>query len=799
MTQPDQPPEQRHTQIESGTYIEKADTQGGDLVGGAKQVFHAPVTIIQQAAVGQPAEGEAPVPGEPPYMGLCYFDVGDEELFFGRETLTAQLVGRLRQQRFLAVVGASGSGKSSVVRAGVVPALLNGEELADGSLPPEGSPRWPVHIITPTAHPLEALAASLTRDSESVTATATLIDDLAKEARSLHLYARKLLSQNGGERLLLVVDQFEELFTACKDAAERQAFVDNLMAAVAEENSSPTVVIITLRADFYHHCAQYDNLRNALAKCQEYIGAMKQDELRRAIEAPAEHAGWAFEPGLVDLMLRDVGADGARQPEPGALPLLSHALLETWKRRRGRTLTLAGYHEAGGVHGAIAKTAERVYTGLSPAEQVIARNIFLRLTELGEGTQDTRRRAALEELSPNPAGRAEVDAVLSRLADSRLVTTSEGTAEVAHEALIREWPTLRNWLDEDREALRVHRHLTETAQAWQGRGRDPGELYRGARLAQAVSWAGAHAAEMSALEGTFLKASREALRRERRVVARTRWAGIAAVFIVALLIVVLAATGQLDPLLYGPVLRPPIPAEDWVTIPAGEFLMGSDPAKDSDANGDEMPQHTVYLDAYRIMRYEVTNQQYRQCERAEVCSKPRGLNYVNSEYDDHPVVFVTWFDAQNFCEWVGGRLPTEAEWEKAARGVDGRTYPWGDALPDCSLGIFYSVYFCVGGEKIAPVGSYPDGVSPYGLYDMAGNVYEWVNDWYQEDYYSTFPANGWPENPTGPDSGDYRVLRGGSWGGLDYDLRVADREGYYYDPSSWYDGAGIRCAALPGR
>ncbi|GIK39293.1 MAG: hypothetical protein BroJett011_31260 [Chloroflexota bacterium] len=465
-----------------------------------------------------------------PYPGMQYFDVGDADRFFGRELLTARLVGRLTPSpalplaggggegkgRFLAVVGASGSGKSSVVRAGLVPALQCGQPLADGSLPPEGSSQWPIHVMTPTVHPLEALAASLTREAESVTATATLIDDMAKDPRSLHLYVRKLLATpspalplRGGGSLLLVVDQFEELFTLCRDEAERRAFVDNLLTAVAPETAGPTLVVITLRADFYAHCAQYETLREALARQQEYIGPMSREELRRAIELPAQQAGCEFEPGLVELILRDVG------DEPGALPLLSHALLETWRRRQGHLLTLAGYAESGGVRGAIAKTAESVFGRLTPEQQAIARRIFLRLTELGEGAQDTRRRANLAELSPRPEEETVTEPVLKVLADARLVTTAEETVEVAHEALIREWPTLRTWLNDNREGLRLHRHLSEAAQEWQRMHRDPGVLYRGAKLAQAGEWAEQQPGELNALEWEFLTSSKQAEENER--------------------------------------------------------------------------------------------------------------------------------------------------------------------------------------------------------------------------------------------------------------------------------------------
>ena len=474
-----------------------------------------PTSIYQLIIDGQPAEfpplktkfsgTEAPLPGEPPFKGLQYFDEGDSHLFFGRELLTRKLVNRLRETKFLSVIiGASGSGKSSLVRAGLIPALKLGQELMDGVKPPEGSSGWQIHIITPTAHPLEALAIELTRGSESLTMAATFIDDLAQDPRSLALH---LARQSPKQHTLLVLDQFEELFTLCRDEFEREAFIDNLLYAISkssnedEKSEGRISLILTLRADFYAHLAQYPDLRDAVAKQQEYIGPMTIEELRRAIEEPAKRSHWGFEPGLVDLILRDVG------DEPGALPLLSHALLETWKRRAGHTMTLKGYADAGGVRGAIAHTAESVYQDLSPEEQIIARNIFLRLTELGEGTEDTRRRVSFDELFSNTEDAAEIRSVLNMLADARLVTLGEDTAEVAHEALIREWPTLREWLNQDREGLQLHRRLTETAREWELLERDEGVLYRGVQLAQAREWAALHPRALNTGEQAFLDAS----------------------------------------------------------------------------------------------------------------------------------------------------------------------------------------------------------------------------------------------------------------------------------------------------
>jgi len=452
---------------------------------------------------------DAPGLGLCPYKGLNYFDESDADLFVGREALTAKLMERVfsltlsgspPKERFLAVVGASGVGKSSLVRAGLVPALRWDKTSAD----------WNIHIFTPTAHPLESVAMSLTEGAGSVIATASLIDDLRRDPRSLHLFVKREMKSVNGSRVLLVVDQFEEMFALCRSEEERTLFIGNLLTA-ASEADGPVVTIITLRADFYAHCANYIQLREALAQNQEYIGTMSDEELRRAIEEPARRGRWEFESGLVDLLLHDVGH------EPGALPLLSHALLETWQRRRGRTMTLSGYTSSGGVRGAIAETAEAVFADqFTHEQQNIARRIFLRLTELGDetATGDTRRRAAFNELILKPEDAETTQTVLKALADARLITTSEDAVEVAHEALIREWPTLRGWLEDNREGLRLHRHLTEAAQEWAALNREPDILYRGARLTQAHEWATTHDDEMNALEREFLAASIEARERE---------------------------------------------------------------------------------------------------------------------------------------------------------------------------------------------------------------------------------------------------------------------------------------------
>jgi hypothetical protein len=367
-------------------------------------------------------ENVPPAPGESPYKGLEYFDTTDAECFFGREKLTERLVDHLKHSHFLALVGASGSGKSSIARAGIIPALA-----------PSG---WQVLVITPTDHPLQALANSLDLDR-----------NFFQSALSNPCALGELLCKRSKQQTscLLVIDQFEELFSLCQDEQEREAFVANLLAASSSAREDHAAVMIILRADFYTHCGQYPALRQALSSQQEYIGPMTAEELRSAIEEPARRGGWQFEPGLVDLILREV------KNEAGALPLLSHALLETWQHRSGHWLTLKGYAEAGGVHSAIARTADQVFNRqLNEQQQSIARNIFLRLSDYDEEYIGMRRRAEISEFDLEWGSEDQVAQVLDILSTARLITISEHSIEIAHEALIREWPLLRQWLIDDR-------------------------------------------------------------------------------------------------------------------------------------------------------------------------------------------------------------------------------------------------------------------------------------------------------------------------------------------------------------
>jgi DNA-binding SARP family transcriptional activator/ABC-type cobalamin/Fe3+-siderophores transport system ATPase subunit len=447
----------------------------------------------------EPDEGPAAVVC--PYKGLARYEASDAEYFFGRERLVAELVTHLVGAGLVGVVGPSGSGKSSLVRAGLLPAL------ADGVLP--GSDRWQQVLVRPGEHPMAELAdAASRRDTagDGDGSTTTDASDQARQAPTPGPAAGKWVwrALAGAERLLLVVDQFEEVFTTCPDEGERAAFLGALTEA-AWADSHVTVVVV-IRADYYGHCAAIPDLADLLAANHVLVGPMRQDELRRAIELPAHRAGLRLEPGLSAAMVDEV-AD-----QPGGLPLLSCALLESWQRRHGRTLTLAAYHQAGGVRGAVARLAEHAWSGLDTDQQQTARRILLRLAGPGEGEAVVRRRVPVAEFTAG--GDQGAAQVLDMLADQRLLTKSEDSVEVAHEALLREWPRLRGWLEEDVQGRALHRHLIAAAREWDESGRDPGELYRGVRLTGALDWAREHQADLNELERAFLEASRAAAERE---------------------------------------------------------------------------------------------------------------------------------------------------------------------------------------------------------------------------------------------------------------------------------------------
>ncbi len=502
-----------------------------------------------------PGAGGKGAPSPCPYPGLAAFRTEEAAWFFGRERVTAELVARLAEKAReggagtgavhapargttpvpapapapgtapfaeaapapqtvtgtgapapgtapapqpgpgpgpVIVVGPSGAGKSSLLHAGLRPAV------ARGALPVPGSADWPVAALTPTARPLHALAHAVARALPAATgARRRPPADPDAVLRALHDGTFPDAVRNTAPAgILVVADQFEEVFTLCPDPAERRRFIAALCAL-----PPPALVVLGVRADFYGRCLEHPELVDALRRSQLPLGPMSPAELRAAITGPAEQASLTLEPGLVDVLLYDAGVDDAG-PGPGgahALPLMAHALLTTWQQREDDRMTVAAYRRTGGIRGAVAASAERVYEGLDAPGRAAARHLLLRLVRVGDaamepgtggdgGHHDTRRRVGhdrLRLLLPDP-DRAED--VIAAFAGARLLSLGADGVEITHEALLYAWPRLRQWIDADRAGLRGRQRLVEAADAWEKADRDPALLYRGAQLELALDW-----------------------------------------------------------------------------------------------------------------------------------------------------------------------------------------------------------------------------------------------------------------------------------------------------------------------
>ena len=410
-----------------------------------------------------------------PFKGLAYFDRTDAEYFFGRERLVSDIVARLVESPLVGILGPSGIGKSSLLRAGVLQAL------AAGVLP--GSGGWRQVLLRPGEHPC---------------------DELARVLGGVQL-DQALGDLPLGERVVVAIDQFEELFTVCDSETERGRFLEALVT-VARDVERRALVLLSLRADFYGRLAHYPSFAGLLSASHVLVGPMDRDELTQAIEQPVTRAGLGIEPDLVGALVGDV------EGEPGGLPLLSTTLLELWRTRDSSVLRYDRYRHSGGVCGAVARLAEEAYTQLSETERRVARSLMLRLAA-GDAESLVRRRVPLAEVQRFEG----VEPVLRALTDARLLTVSDRDVELSHEAVLREWPRYRTWLDEDRAGRRLHSHIETSTREWERTGRDPGDLYRGARLSAALEWAAQHAEDLNPLERQFLDSSR------RRAERDTRW------------------------------------------------------------------------------------------------------------------------------------------------------------------------------------------------------------------------------------------------------------------------------------
>lgn len=418
-------------------------------------LVQAPALQLRDRNGGKPVAAT----GVCPFKGLAPFEPEDAELFFGRERLVDELVARLAAVPLLALIGVSGSGKSSLLRAGLLPAL----------------PRFEHLLVRPSETTAAELEGALARVEPS-------------------------------GLLVVAVDQFEELFADSVPEEERSAFIHALVEAAWDADRRFTVML-ALRADFFGSVAPYVELADLIGPNHVLLGPLSRTELRRAIEGPAARAGLAVDPELVEELVADVG--GAA----GALPLLSTTLLELWLAREGEALTLAAYERAGGVRGAVARHAEAAFAALDGDGRVVAHRILLRLVAGGETAALTRRRVALDELDAHED--SSTARVLDVLVDRRLLVAGDGCVELVHEALLEHWPRLVRWLDEDAQGRRLHRQLIHAAAEWEAGGRDPSALYRGSRLAATLDWADSVGADaLNRLEHRFLAESRAASVRE---------------------------------------------------------------------------------------------------------------------------------------------------------------------------------------------------------------------------------------------------------------------------------------------
>jgi formylglycine-generating enzyme required for sulfatase activity/energy-coupling factor transporter ATP-binding protein EcfA2 len=852
-----------------------------------------------------------------PYVGLTAFKAGQQHLFYGRESLVDSFCAAVEAGRLVTAVGSSGSGKSSVMLAGVVPRLQKGAV--------EDSEQWHYFPpLVPGAAPLASLAHIIQpQDAEPGAWLLDAIDALKNDPKFLLKQANLQVQGTA----VLIIDQFEEAFTLCHDEEERAAFLENLLSFVTTRGHRHTL-LLTMRIDYESYLNKVPQLKELYELGKVRVDAMSSEELANAILKPAKAINLKFEPGLVEAMVREIVG------EPAALPLLQFALLQLWERRERNRITWAAYRDLGSVMDALSNTADRLYESLIPEEQVTAKRILLRLVRPSQGLEFTRRRASREELHGRGEAVDRVDRVLDRLVQSRLIQKTDGLTaaddqfEVAHEALVRNWPRLVEWLDDERITLRKRLQLTNLALQWDRLNRDDGALLRGALLVEAKEFA-----DLSPLEEEFIARSEEnqknylqileeknkqqaqIIEQERQAARRATRYNIALIFFLVVTVAGLllyfnaqqlardaqevaqenatqaalseqgltraaengAATSVAVALLEAEstnqalgaavanetataqaieagqanetataavVFNQTVEAErrdsestatataqfatataaiataevlatraaqvketplsssaptatpnaaalslqaqlagfirekdgmQMLFISGGSFIMGS-------AFGKDTLPHEVTLDSFYMDQFEVSVRQYANflnsfgsyrgaCDGndcvltyAEVLTthllNNLGVFEPRTRRGSLPINWVSWYGAQEYCTWVGGRLPTEAEWEYAARGVDGRPYPWGSADPIRNqLAVFDYIPSISFDTAFRSVDAFPNGVSPFGVYNMAGSVSEWVADWYGEDYY----ANPLPAGAPNPDdSSGLRVLRGGS-------------------------------------
>jgi len=616
-----------------------------------------------------------------PYPGLLAFGPEDAGLFFGRDQESDDISRRVRQQNFLLVVGPSGSGKSSLVAAGVLPRLTAAD--AGG---------WLVRTLRPDAGALRWLAGMLGGAGASASQ-----DQFRASVDAL------LSTVPGASRLLLFFDQAEAIFLLpSKD--ERVSFLTMLDRL---RRVDTCVVLLAMRADFYADLMTSSLWPVGRGERVE-IAPLRRAALREAIIRPAAGADVYLEPVLVERLLRDAGE------EPGALSLVQETMVLLWERMTRRLLTVSAYEDLGGqdrsgLAAALATRADAALGSLTAAQRAIARRIFVRLVQLGEGRQDTRRPQPVGALRAAGDDPVLFDSTLRHLTGRRLVTMSadseESTVDLGHEAMITHWPTLADWIEESRAGELARRRIERDSEEWRRNGRDPGELYRRRKLADAMELAATREHELSQNAVRFLAAGR-----------RRRLLGLLSLGIAAVV-----ALGGIVWLAKTPVRNAWLKHEaetlsPQVRVAGGPAIVGPG-------------GHRVTFPPLLVDVHEVSNQQYRYCVQAQQCAPPyEPADDAHFAEGDRnlPVVWVTAYDAVQFCSWLGRRLPTASEWERIARGTDGAAYPWGNAPPEPG-----QANIILGNLKprgLVPVSSaaFRSGDSTDGVEQLIGNAREWT-------------------------------------------------------------------------
>jgi len=667
-----------------------------------------------------------------PYLNLDAFEEKDALYFFGRKRVTQKLVENLkREPRFLALLGPSGSGKSSVMRAGLIPALKSGEV--------PGSQGWDYIIVRMDGEPFNLLSDA----------------GLELEAGLQEAVARWLAEHPNKTRLVFVFDQFEQVLVAATDET-RQRFIGELASLL--DSALPVSVMMSMRDDFY---SRFQKDATKLADWFErglvnVPLALTKAELDAIITGPANVAGLSFEEGLADTIAADALAESQSNGDAQVtiLPLLEFALTQLWEMRQENTLTHAAYREIEGVTGGLATWASNTYDALDKQERRMARLILELLVhpaDEAQGTPDIRQaRPILELLRENEL---LMSRTIDKLVSARLLTvkrderTKQEVVEIIHDSLLVEWGSLKAWLEEDRPSLLIQQQLSEAANEWKRHHFEASYLFSGKRLNELQAWTESHEYRLSKLEEDFLKQSAAGYARQRRT-QRIFW-GMAVVLLAALFVI---GPGTW---LYREGLRMKAAGmSQLVEVQGGEMVFGTN-AEERQAENGEQAQTKVPVDALWVEATEVTYEQYGLCVKAKACQEPLFTRPVDvNAMKDHPVAYVTLYQAVDYCTWVGRRVPNSYEWELAARGLNGRDWPWaGDEPPSDDKGQFLS--FTRFPEDTAAVGSFMNGASPEGVLDLYGNVWEWtVSAW--------DPVRN-ALSDWGGNEAAYILQRGGSW------------------------------------